>query len=390
MNVRSALVVTFMGHALNHSLTMLYPVVMIELARLYPEASLATLGLVGTVHYVLYGLGALPAGWLTDRLGARNVLLIYLAGAAAAAFLLTLATSLAALAAGLALLGLFCSLYHPAGLTLISHTSSRLSRHLGVHGIAGSLGLTLGPLLGAVLVNRYGWEAPYRLLGLLAAAGALAVLLFTPNTPGAIPADHPQAGRRTQWRPLIYSYTIGAFMGLAYRGTLSFMPLHFANQFAGGVDPVLVGGLLTALVLASGIAGQILGGRLGDRYSRPRLLVLVVAANIPFLLAIAFLRGPLQVLAAVLWGVTNFSYQPIANALVADFSSARRRGSLFGILNGVSFGVGALAATLAGAVADRWDTAAIFLIMALLLLPAVAAGALLFRSGGSRLAPASP
>ncbi|MCH7497966.1 MAG: hypothetical protein IH971_08950, partial [Candidatus Marinimicrobia bacterium] len=39
--------------------------------------------------------------------------------------------------------------------------------------------------------------------------------------------------------------------------------------------------------------------------------------------------------------------------------------------------------TLAGTIADRWDTAAIFLVMGLLLLPAALVGLLLYRSRSS-------
>ena len=109
-----------------------------------------------------------------------------------------------------------------------------------------------------------------------------------------------------------------------------------------------MGGLLTALVLASGIIGQIMGGRLGDRYPRHKILGWVVAANIPTLLLMSYLKGPFIIVAAVVWGTTNFVYQPIANAIIADNSSIRQRGTLFGIFNGLAFGVGALAAALAG------------------------------------------
>jgi MFS family permease len=373
-NVRYALGVTFVAHALNHSLTLLYPVIMVQLADLYPETTMVTLGFIGTVHYVLWGVGAIPAGWITDRLGARTVLIIYLGGAAASAFLLTLAPGLTSLAVGLAFLGIFCSLYHPAGLTLLSHHSPRLSRHMGIHGIAGSLGLTLGPLLGGILASAYGWRVPYQFFGLVALLAAVVIARYAPAELGQRPEEGHHSDQPTRFRPLVFSYMIGIFMGLAHRGTISFLPLHFSTQFTGLLDPVLIGGLLTALVLGSGIAGQILGGRLGERYLRTEVLGIVVAMNIPLLLAMFYLRGPWLIIAAIGWGVTNFAYQPIANSLIADFSSSRQRGTLFGILNGVSFGIGALASTLAGAIADQWDTAAIFLGMSMLLVPAVLVG----------------
>ncbi len=382
MDIRSVLTITSLGHLLNHSLTLIYPVVMIQLAALYPQTSLTTLGLLGTVHYLLYGLGGFPAGWLTDRLGARNILLIYFMGSAAAVVYLVLAPGLVNLAVGLALLGLFCALYHPAGLTLISHTSQRISRHLGIHGIAGSLGLTLGPLLGGAVAAWFGWRAPFVLFGFFSAAAGVYVWLTSANNEVRWSPSHHQAGRPTLLRPLIYCYCIGIFMGLAHRGALNFMPLHFSQMFESAgwrMAPVMVGGFLTALVLACGILGQILGGIWGDHSPRHRILVIVVALNIPFLILMTVTRGYVLVITAVFWGVVNFAYQPISNALVSDFSNPRQRGTLFGILHGLIFGVGALAATLAGAIGDRWGTSAIFVAMGVLLVPAVAAGLLLRR-----------
>lgn len=379
MDIRSVLTITSLGHLLNHSLTLIYPVVMIQLAALYPQVSLTTLGLLGTVHYFLYGVGAFPAGWLTDRLGARNVLLVYLLGSAAAVVYLVLMPGLTHLAVGLALLGLFCALYHPAGLTLISHSSPRISRHLGVHGVAGSLGLTLGPLVGGAVAGWFGWKAPFILFGFFAAITGAYLWQTSSTDEGHRSSSHPQAQRPTQLRLLIYCYLIGIFMGLAHRGTLSFLPLHFSQMFEGALAPVMVGGFLTALVLASGILGQTLGGVWGDRYPRRRILAAVVALNIPLLFLVTYTRGYVLVLMAILWAVVNFAYQPIANALVSDLSNPRQRGTLFGILHGLTFGVGALAATLAGAIGDQWGTAAIFTAMGILLLPAVAIGLLLRR-----------
>lgn len=383
MDIRSVLTITSLGHLLNHSLTLIYPVVMIQLATLYPQTSLTTLGLLGTVHYLFYGLGAFPAGWLTDRLGARNVLLIYLLGSAISVVVLVLVPGLTYLAVGLALLGLFCALYHPAGLTLISHTSPRISHHLGIHGIAGNLGLTLGPLVGGAVAGWFGWRAPFVLFGFFAAITGIYLWLSSTNDGAHRSPSHPQARRPTLLRPLIYCYLIGIFMGLAHRGTLNFLPLHFSQVFEGTLAPVMVGGFLTALVLACGILGQTLGGVWGDRYPRQRIMVTVVALNIPLLVLVTMTRGYFLVLLAALWGVVNFAYQPIVNALISDFSSPRQRGTLFGILNGLTFGVGALAATLAGAIGDWWGTAAIFAAMGLLLLPAVAAGLLLRRESAA-------
>lgn len=381
--MRSVLTITSLGHLLNHSLTLIYPVIMIQLADQYAGASLTILGLVGTIHYLLYGLGAFPAGWLTDRIGTRNVLLIYFFGSVAAVIVLVFAAGLTQLAIGLALLGLFCALYHPSGLTLISHTSPRLSRHLGIHGIAGSIGLALGPLVGGVAAGWFGWRAPFLFFGFLALLAGIYLSLSPTDDVYPKTTSHPQADRPNRIRPLILCYVVAIFMGLAHRGTLNFLPLYFAETFRGILEPVMVGGFLTALVLASGILGQILGGIWGDRYARSRILIIVVALNVPFLVMVSTINGYFVILMAMLWGIINFSYQPISNALISDLSSPRQRGTLFGFLHGLNFGIGALAATLAGAIGDRWGTAIIFSAMAVLILPAIFASYLLKRTSDS-------
>ncbi len=379
MKISEIITVTSLGHLLNHSLTLLYPVIIIQLLKLYPGVSLTALGAIGTLHYLLYGAGAFPAGWLTDRLGARNLLLIYFYGSAASVLVVVTAGGLIHLSLGLALLGLFCSLYHPAGLTLISHHSKRISYHLGFHGMAGSLGLALGPLVGGLAAHWLGWTAPYLFFGACAFAMGIYITLVTrPDGESAKPT-HPQTDRTTRIRPLIYIYVTGIFMGLAHRGALSFMPLHLADLFTGSFTPVLVGGVLTSLVLASGILGQLLGGRWGDHFPRQKAVGILILLNIPLLTAMTFTEGLPLMVVALMWGIVSFAYQPVSNALISDFSNPRQRGTWFGIFHGLAFGVGALASTLAGAVGDYWGTAAIFAVMGILLLPAAGAGIVLYR-----------
>ncbi len=107
MQINAVMAITFMGHLLNHSLTLIYPVIMIQLAQMYPGTSLTTFGMIGSAHYFLYGLGSLPGGWMVDRFGARTILIIFLIGAGVSAIVLVLANSLLELTIGLSVLGLF-------------------------------------------------------------------------------------------------------------------------------------------------------------------------------------------------------------------------------------------------------------------------------------------
>src|SRR5919197_5511619 len=111
MNVRSArLAVLFssVGHLFSHLLMLLYPTVVLALegrfGLTYGELlSLSTLG------YVLFGIGALPAGWIGDRWNAERMMVIFFIGTGAASILTGLADGAAGLLVGLALIGLFGS-----------------------------------------------------------------------------------------------------------------------------------------------------------------------------------------------------------------------------------------------------------------------------------------
>ena len=57
---------------------------------------------------------------------------------------MALARSVVAVTVGLTLLGAGASLYHPVGLALLSHGVRLRGRAMGIHGVAGSVGVALG------------------------------------------------------------------------------------------------------------------------------------------------------------------------------------------------------------------------------------------------------
>ncbi|MCI0457889.1 MAG: MFS transporter, partial [Gemmataceae bacterium] len=159
-----------MGHTLCHISELVFAGVLATLMvefELQPD-QVTLLGLSG---YVLMGLGAVPTGLWTDRWGARRVLLVYFFWLAAAAGAVALASSAWTLAAALTGLGAAISLYHPAGLTLITHGCRTHGRAMGINGVAGSVGVAVGPALGAYLAYLGHWRLAYVLI---AAASLLA------------------------------------------------------------------------------------------------------------------------------------------------------------------------------------------------------------------------
>ena len=66
-------------HGLVHALMLIFPQVIVDLRRDL-GCSLFELSRAANIGYFAFGLGALPAGWLADRLGSRRVLVGCAAG----------------------------------------------------------------------------------------------------------------------------------------------------------------------------------------------------------------------------------------------------------------------------------------------------------------------
>ena len=118
-NEKIILAITGFSHLLVHAVMLVLPAILLVLQKQF-DVGLATLGIIATASQFMFGLGALPAGILEKKLGGRTLLLIYQLGAVVSVCVIVLSQSLWTLTGGLMLLGLFSSIYHPAGLTIIS------------------------------------------------------------------------------------------------------------------------------------------------------------------------------------------------------------------------------------------------------------------------------
>ena len=156
---------TASAHGLVHTYELSIPILLtVWIAEFSTTA--ATLGAVVTVGYGLFGVGALPAGVVVDRFGSKPVILACLLGMAGSFLLVGAAPTLPVLALALGVWGVTASVYHPAGLALLSTAVDRRGTALGYHGIGGNLGIALGPLAAVVLLVAFDWRVVAALLTL--------------------------------------------------------------------------------------------------------------------------------------------------------------------------------------------------------------------------------
>jgi len=312
-----------------------------------------TLGLLAAVGYGLYGLGAVPFGFLADRGGPARLLLLCAAGIAMSMVGVAASPSIPLLAVSLGALGLFSGIYHPTGLSIISRAVVEQGRGMGWHGMGGSLGIAAGPVyVGTALAFGWSWRPVAGLLvipGLVALALlAVARLPVETSAPVLLPGRTPVA----LWsRSFAFILLVYMFAGFAYQGGLTFLPR-------------FVGAGFFALALALGAVGQVLSGRLADRRRFERILFALSAVAASLLVLLAFLPlGGAFIAAALAFGFLLFSLEPLQNTLVTGEVPRPLRGLAFGFTFLSVFGIGSLGAALAGWLLAQNANAILFLIL---------------------------
>lgn len=387
---------TMAGHAMVHTYELAVPIMMTVWLVEFSATS-ATLGTVVAVGYGLFGVGALPGGLLVDRFGSRRLIVACLVGMGSSFLLLSVAPNIVGLTLALGVWGLSASVYHPAGLSLISKAVEQRGSAFAYHGMAGNIGIAGGPFITAILLVAVDWRLAAVILAVPALLAALAgstvefdeaaAVAATDGGQHAADIDSPReflsASRGLFTVGFATVFVLVLFNGLYYRGMLTFLP-QILGEFLDplvdiapgeGIGPIPDGRLarefdlaqyLYAGLLAVGIGGQYVGGRLTDSVTVERGLatMLGLLAVIALLFVPAATTIPTLLFVSVALGFFLFAMQPLSQATIAKYSPPEHRGLSFGYTYLAIFGIGALGASVVGAALTYGSTAVVFVLLA--------------------------
>jgi MFS family permease len=385
-NDRSIAAFTMLGHGLVHWFEMSIPIFLV-VWRTDPGASVVLAGVVIALGYVPFGLGSLPGGLLADRFGPRRLILVCYGSMSVAFLVLSLADSMLTITLALILWGIAASVYHPAGNSLISTGATHRGTVFAYHGIAGNVGIALGPFTTATLLVFFDWQL---VAALLAIPGLFAVLYglrldFDPTAAteaeGSVEAGTPLTvptflanSKRLFASAFVLVFALVMFEGLFYRGLLTFLPeiLHGLPamedvEFTAGLRGFAPADYVFVGLLVVGMVGQYVGGKLTDRISVERglvaLFLILAVLALAFVPVSALGLGPLLAY-CVLLGFFLFAIQPFYQVAVALHTPADTRGLSYGYTFLAEFGFGATSVALSGFVLGSFSLAAYFAVLA--------------------------
>ncbi len=366
-DTKIALAVSSVAHTFTHMFVLLYAtvVLIIETEFGFSYADLQWLAVPG---FVMFGVAALPAGWLGDRWSGPGMMAVFFFGVGGGAILTGLADGRLGLLVGLTAIGTFAAIYHPVGIAWLVRNAPNPGRALGINGVFGSMGTAGAALVAGVLAEFYGWRAAFIVPGMVSIGAGFVFLALILGGYVREARDVAHAPSRTipaqdVRRAFLALFATVIAVGLIFQSTSVAMPKIFADRLVadGGA---LAAGSLVALVYAVSAGTQLIGGELADRYSLKHVYLWTQVLQIPVILIAFFtFNYGLVVLAIAMVGL-NVAGQPAENALLARYTPLAWRGRMFGVKFVLTLGVSTLGVALVPAIAD-WTGSLDLLFIAL-------------------------
>lgn len=329
-----------------------------------------TNALIGAIStgYTLLGAGVQPLfGWVADRIGSRWVVtlgILWMGLTFALAVLLPGPWAVVALV----LTAVGSGAFHPAGTLTATergrfHFAGQATFAASIFFLFGQVGLSLGPAVGGLIIQRFDLAGLTLLLLLVVPIGANAAFRIPrlERSSVAAPGAASEApGPPTTWGRLLPFGTLVALRSWAQMTLIVFLPKYYSDL---GFGPASFG-LMAALFMGGSAVGGVVGGWLGDRVDKRRFI------SWTLLMAVA----PLALMPA--YGASNWRFLliPLAGActgashsilvVLAQGMLPRYVGAASGLVLGFTFASGSIGALVSGLLADQMGFGIVFQLAA--------------------------
>lgn len=329
-------------------------------------------------------------GFVTDKRPWPYAMVAGMCSTLAGLLLLSFAHSYAVVLLSAGLIGLGSAVFHPEATRMARHAAAgRQGLAQGVFQVGGHVGYAVGPLLAAAVVMPRGQESLSWFSGVVLLAMGLmgwigsryaAMRREQAGSKGHIEevASHGLPKGRIILAMAVLIVLLTSKNGYTAAFT-SYYTFYLIERF--GVD-VQLSQIMLFLYLVVGAVGVILGGMIGDRIGRDRVIWLSILGSLPFALMLPyadlFWTGVLSIIVSFIMASAFSAILIYAIDLVPH-----RIGLVGGLFYGLSFGLGGVAAAALGALADQIGIIAVFKLCAWL--PVLGLLTFLLPSGGKRV-----
>jgi len=359
------------AHLLNDLISSMIPAMYPLLKEAY-RLDFAQVGLITLAFQVTSSLLQPLLGLLTDHKPWPYAMVAGMAATLSGVVGLASAGNYAMVLVSAAMIGLGSAVFHPEATRMARHAAAGQQGFAqGIFQIGGHAGYAIGPLLAAMIVVPRGqtsiaWVSVVALVAmvLMAWTGARysemrrSQLTATRLRPSGTVETVLPSGRVLLAMAILIVLLLSKN---AYTAAFtSYYTFYLIERF--GVT-VQVSQIMLFLYLVVGAFGVIIGGMIGDRFGRHRVIWISILGSLPFALMLPlanlFWTGVLSVVISLIMASAFSSILIYAIDLVPH-----RVGLVGGLFYGLAFGLGGLAAAALGLLADQIGIIAVFTLCA--------------------------
>lgn len=279
------------------------------------------------------------------------------------------------------LIGMGSSVFHPEA-SRVAHLASGGRKGLAqsIFQVGGNAGSAIGPLLAALIIIPYGqtyisWFALVAILAIVILLGIgkwYQANLLPKQT--ASPSKQPglmQAEVKRKVKGPIIILLLLIFSKYFYLASMtSYFTFFLIDKFQVSVQQSQV---YLFIFLAAVAAGTIIGGPLGDRYGRKRIIWVSILGAAPFTLLLPYASLFWTAILSVAIGVIISSAFSAILVYATDLVPGKV-GMIAGLFFGFAFGMGGIGSAVLGWLADLTSIRFVFQVCAFLPLMGIIAG----------------
>ena len=355
------------AHLLNDLISSMIPAMYPLLKEAY-RLDFAQVGLITLAFQVTSSLLQPVLGYVTDHKPWPYAMVAGMGASLSGLVGLACAGNYAMVLVSAAMVGLGSAVFHPEATRMARHAAAGQQGFAqGIFQIGGHAGYAIGPLIAAMIVVPRG-QTSIAWVSVVAVA-AMVLMAWTGARYSQMRSSQLAATKKPATetvepilpgKPVLVAMTILIALLLsktAYTAAFtSYYTFYLIERF--GVT-VQVSQVMLFLYLVVGALGVIIGGMVGDRIGRHRVIWISILGSLPFALLLPYVdlfwTGVLSVAISLIMASAFASILIYAIDLVPH-----RVGLVGGLFYGLAFGLGGLAAAALGLLADRIGIVAVF------------------------------
>lgn len=345
------------------ALPAIFPVLYTQKTLIKRYSDIGTVILIGLVVAIFFQL---IIGHNVKRRHYRRLLVLDAAIVGVSLLLMTLSRNFLMLVLFFIGVRIGTSVYHPVGISWISHTfrGGRLDRAMGFQSAFGDLGVLAAFASTGLLAQFYGWRAPLLLWGIINIAAVAASLIISRGTE-ALEASQEREEERVSWREtfgkLRTFIPVIILGGMAWGVTLGYAPSLFNHRL--GISMSQTGTILSCW-MAAGAAVSFLYGKIAQVLGRHSTIMIAYVVIVLTAITIGLSsNSSLTIGAFIVYGVALFITYPAILSFVGSTVDEKNRTAAFSLVSTIQIVGNSSCAFISGFLSDAYGINTPFLLL---------------------------